>query len=134
MLGIVKSFGGVHALRGACLEGCVGETHALIGENGAGKSTLVKVLSGAVLPSGSRARRPRFGWWHPAMRGAGIGTVFQELSLIPDLSVASNLLYAIERAVRRPGRIDRRAAIARRRPGSRSRGRRHRRRAQRSAS
>src|SRR5580658_2471182 len=52
MLGIVKSYGGVRALRGASLESSFGEVHGLVGENGAGKSTLVKVLSGAVIPDG----------------------------------------------------------------------------------
>ena len=52
MLKIVKSYGGVRALRGASLEGSFGEVHGLVGENGAGKSTLVKVLSGAVAPDG----------------------------------------------------------------------------------
>ena len=110
MSGVKKSFGGVEALRGANLTCEGGETHALIGENGAGKSTLVKVLSGAVradsgdvllngapLQLGSPA----------AARAAGIVTVFQELSLIPDLTVAGNLFYGIEPKVRL-GRIDRR--------------------------
>ncbi len=109
--GLQKSFGGVQALKGANLTCKPSEVHALIGENGAGKSTLVKVLSGAlradageiVLNGGPvRPESPR------EAREAGIGTVFQELSLIPDLSVASNLFYAIEPKVR-AGRIDRRA-------------------------
>src|ERR1700676_3084883 len=109
--GLKKSFGGVQALRGANLTCTGGETHALIGENGAGKSTLVKVLSGAaradsgeVLLDGAplRVGSPL------DARSAGIATVFQELSLIPDLPVASNLLYGIEPRVR-AGRIDRRA-------------------------
>ncbi len=109
--GIDKSFGGVQALRGACLTCRRGEVHALIGENGAGKSTLVKVLAGAArrdsgdisldgellaIKSPGDARR------------AGIVTVFQELSLIPDHTVATNLFYGIEPQVR-AGRIGRRA-------------------------
>jgi ribose transport system ATP-binding protein len=109
--GLQKSFGGVQALRGANLTCKPSEVHALIGENGAGKSTLVKVLSGALradageIALDGRAVRPE----SPRdAREAGIGTVFQELSLIPDLSVASNLFYGIEPKVK-AGRIDRRA-------------------------
>jgi ribose transport system ATP-binding protein len=109
--GVKKSFGGVEALRGASLTCTAGETHALIGENGAGKSTLVKVLSGAVRADSGEltldGNRLRVG--SPlAARDAGIATVFQELSLIPDLSVASNLFYGMEPKVR-AGRVDRRA-------------------------
>jgi ribose transport system ATP-binding protein len=108
---VKKSFGGVEALRGANLTCAGGETHALIGENGAGKSTLVKVLSGAVRPDSGEVSlngEPlQLGSPFEA-RTAGIVTVFQELSLIPDLSVASNLYYGMEPRVR-AGRIDRRA-------------------------
>jgi ribose transport system ATP-binding protein len=109
--GLRKSFGGVEALRGANLTALGGETHALIGENGAGKSTLVKVLSGAVRPDSGEISLggQRLAAFSPlAAREAGIATAFQELSLIPDLTVASNLLYGIEPKVR-AGRIDRRA-------------------------
>jgi ribose transport system ATP-binding protein len=107
--GLQKSFGGVKALNGANLTCSGGETHALIGENGAGKSTLVKVLSGSVQPdegeiwlNGQRLRASS----PLEARHAGIATAFQELSVIPDLSVASNLFYGIEPKVR-AGRIDR---------------------------
>ena len=109
--GIKKSFGGVEALRGASLTCRRGEVHALIGENGAGKSTLVKVLCGVVDADAGemfldgvplRVRSPL------DARRVGIVTVFQELSLVADLSVASNLFYGIEPKVR-VGRIDRRA-------------------------
>src|SRR5579875_3049051 len=108
--GLEKSFGGVQALRGASLTCFSGETHALIGENGAGKSTLVKVLSGSVKADDGeivlngislQASSPL------EAREAGIATAFQELSVIPDLSVASNLFYGIEPKVR-AGRIDKR--------------------------
>jgi ribose transport system ATP-binding protein len=111
LTGIKKSFGGVEALRGASLTCRHGEIHALIGENGAGKSTLVKVICGAIYSDAGevvldgeplRARSPR-----DAQR-LGIGTVFQELSLIPDLTVAGNLFYGREPRVRM-GRIDYRA-------------------------
>ncbi len=108
--GLQKSFGGVHALRGASLTCFGGETHALIGENGAGKSTLVKVLSGSVKPDDGQIllNGERLQASSPLeAREAGIATAFQELSVIPDLSVASNLFYGIEPKVR-VGRIDRR--------------------------
>jgi ribose transport system ATP-binding protein len=108
---VKKSFGGVEALRGASLTCEQGEIHALIGENGAGKSTLIKVLAGAVradegdvsLDGETLALRSPLD-----ARRAGIATVFQELSLIPDLSVAANLFYSDEPRVR-AGRIDKRA-------------------------
>jgi ribose transport system ATP-binding protein len=109
--GITKSFGGVRALRGASLSCKRGEVHALIGENGAGKSTLVKVLSGVVAADAGEIFLDghQLHLHSPlAARSVGIVTVFQELSLIPDLTVASNLFYGIEPKVR-AGRVDRRA-------------------------
>jgi ribose transport system ATP-binding protein len=113
MLEIVKSYGGVRALRGASLQGSFGEVHGLVGENGAGKSTLVKVLSGAVVPDGGtvvlNGRQLRFSSPRHAAE-SGIGTVFQELSLIPDLSIAANLFYGREPQVRL-GRVGQRALV-----------------------
>ena len=100
---IFKAFGGVHAVDGANLECYPGEVHGLIGENGAGKSTLIKILSG-VFPADAgeiTLRGERLQPRAPAeAAGFGIGTVFQELSLIPHLSVAQNLFYGIEPRVR----------------------------------
>ncbi|MGJ3241580.1 MAG: sugar ABC transporter ATP-binding protein [Opitutales bacterium] len=93
--GIRKSFGATRALDGVDLTVAAGEIHALIGENGAGKSTLMKVLSGAHQPdAGSieldgaafQSTDPR------AARLAGIGMIYQELNLAPDLSVEENIL------------------------------------------
>jgi ABC-type sugar transport system ATPase subunit len=107
--GITKRFGGVHALRGADLSANEGEIMALCGENGAGKSTLMKVLGG-VYPFGSyggdvvvfgheqRLRSPS------DAHDAGIGLVHQELLLVPELSVAHNLLLG--REPRRFGVLD----------------------------
>jgi ABC-type sugar transport system ATPase subunit/ribose/xylose/arabinose/galactoside ABC-type transport system permease subunit len=98
-----KSYGGTQALRGASLRCRFGEVHGLVGENGAGKSTLVKILSGAVRPDGGSVTLAghELSLRSPAdARANGIGTVFQELSLIPDLSVAANLLHGIEPRVR----------------------------------
>ena len=95
MEGIVKSFPGVKALRGAHLEVAPGEVHALMGENGAGKSTLMKVLGGVhPLDEGAmtwqdRPFRPHSP--HQA-RQAGIEFIHQELMLAENLSVAENIL------------------------------------------
>jgi ribose transport system ATP-binding protein len=111
---IRKAYGGVQALRDATLVCQRGEIHALIGENGAGKSTLVKVLAGAVRPDAGEISldgRPLQLRTPDDARKAGIGVVFQELSLIPDLNVALNLYYGIEPRTF-GGRIDVRALRA----------------------
>jgi ribose transport system ATP-binding protein len=98
-----KSFGGVHALDGANLACWRGEVHGFVGENGAGKSTLVKILSGAHRADAGEItlEGERLDVHSPGdARAAGIGTVFQELSLIPHLSIAQNLFYGIEPRVR----------------------------------
>jgi len=99
LTGIKKAFGPVVALAGADLNIRYGEVHALLGENGAGKSTLLKVLTGVTRPDSGHIRLEgqelHFRHVADTMR-AGIGTVFQELSLIPDLSVAANLFFLHE--------------------------------------
>ena len=97
--GIEKRFGGVVALRGAGFACDAGEIHALLGENGAGKSTMVKVLCGVHQPDTGTVslRGEPVAFRHPSAAAAcGIVPVFQELSLIPDLSVAQNLLIGVE--------------------------------------
>jgi ABC-type sugar transport system ATPase subunit len=101
MIGVEKSFGGVKALQGAALDAGEGEILGLCGENGAGKSTLLKVLSG-VYPHGSYRGEVRVGGVVQRLRGtvdaqrAGIAMVHQELMLVPELSVAENLLLGRE--------------------------------------
>jgi len=109
MEGVSKRYGGVHALQNSSLAVEAGRIHAILGENGAGKSTLIKIMSGVVAPDEGRmvmeGREVRFS--SPAEANqAGIVCVFQELSLLPDLSVADNI--AISNPPRRFGLIDRR--------------------------
>jgi ribose transport system ATP-binding protein len=91
-----RAFGGVQALRGASFAARPGEIHALAGENGAGKSTLIKVLCGVI--SADRGQVEILGQAvrrvvePAARRKLGVATAFQELSLVPDLTVAENLL------------------------------------------
>lgn len=92
-------FGGVHALREVSLSVCNGEIHALLGENGAGKSTILKILRGVQAPdSGSITIAGEvFERLSPQLaRQKGIGMIFQEMSLVPTLSVAQNVFLANE--------------------------------------
>lgn len=93
--GVSKAYPGVRALTGVDLTVDAGEVHALLGENGAGKSTLMKAIAGSVVPdAGSMAvagRAVPFGS-PEAARAAGIGIVYQELSLVPQRSIAENVM------------------------------------------
>jgi len=108
--GVSKYFAGIRALEQvdfACRKGTV---HAILGENGAGKSTLIKIMSGVLDPTAGEmlleGRPVRF--QTPAeATAAGIVCIFQELSLIPDLTVADNI--SIATPPRRFGLINRRA-------------------------
>jgi ribose transport system ATP-binding protein len=94
-IGISRSFGGVRALHEASFSAGFGEIHALVGENGAGKSTLIKIMCGVLRPDAGtlRLRGEDVHLSGPAAAQArGIGTVFQELSLMPWMTVAENLL------------------------------------------
>jgi len=93
MQGIVKSFPGVKALRGVSLELQAGHVMAIVGENGAGKSSLVKTLSGAYEPDEGTIEIdgvPLARGTHAAI-DAGVAVIYQELSLINDMTVAENL-------------------------------------------
>lgn len=92
---VTKSYGATVALAGMSLDLRAGEIHAILGENGAGKSTLVKILSGVVSPDQGEVRLGGERFAPDSIleaRGKGISTGFQELSLLPNLSVAENLL------------------------------------------
>ena len=92
--GISKSFGAVRALQEVDFTLRAGEIHALLGENGAGKSTLIKVVTGVfprdagIVRLGGEEVAPRSA---KAALQAGIATVYQEVNLLPNLSVAQNL-------------------------------------------
>ncbi|TWD84771.1 monosaccharide ABC transporter ATP-binding protein (CUT2 family) [Kribbella amoyensis] len=101
MSGIVKEFPGVRALDGVDLDVRRGEVHCLLGQNGAGKSTLIRVLTGAHQPdSGTivvnghevRLASPT------AAINLGIAAIYQELDLVPDLTVAENVFLGHEPA------------------------------------
>ena len=96
MRNIVKEFPGVRALDGVSFTLAAGEFHSLVGENGAGKSTLMKVLSG-VYPNGTYEgdilvddEVRRFGGIRDA-EIAGVSIIFQELSLVKELTVGENI-------------------------------------------
>ena len=112
MAGITKSFSGVCALKDVDFEVYEGSVHALIGENGAGKSTLMNVLAGRFNDyTGSiqfRGRNVRI--THPRQAlGIGIGVIYQEASVLPNLTVAENIMLGHEPRGRLPGILDRRA-------------------------
>lgn len=97
--GATKSFGGVHALRGVDFALRPGEIHALVGENGAGKSTLIKVLTGAYRPDTGEItyQGESVTFAHPAdAQKLGITTIYQEVNLVPLLSVARNIYLGRE--------------------------------------
>jgi D-xylose transport system ATP-binding protein len=98
---VVKRFPGVVALKGVSFDLRPGEIHALCGENGAGKSTLIKVLSG-IYPHGSYEGDVEVDGKPAAMTAprdaekSGIAVIYQELALVPDMSVAENLFLGAE--------------------------------------
>lgn len=110
--GLVKSYPGVQALKGVTITVAAGEVRALLGKNGAGKSTLVRILSGAEAPDAGllRVAGRIVDVFTPGHANAlGIATVHQELSLVPELSVAENILLGRWHGRRRGWFIDQRA-------------------------
>ncbi len=110
-IGIGKTFGVVQALSGVDLEVRPHEVVGLVGENGAGKSTLMRILAGVQQPSAGQLWRDgaRIELRSPReAAAAGIGMVFQEQSLLPNLSVAENLFLGHEASFVRFGMLDRR--------------------------
>ncbi|MEU3271942.1 sugar ABC transporter ATP-binding protein [Saccharomonospora sp. NPDC006951] len=101
MRGIVKLFPGVRALDGVDLDVRAGEVHCLLGQNGAGKSTLIKTLAGAHQPDAGdivwQGESVSLGSPVAALK-RGIATMYQELDLIPTLSVAENIFLGHEQS------------------------------------
>ena len=102
MAGIRKAFGRVTVLDGVDLDIFPGEVHVLAGENGAGKSTLIKILSGVhsdyqgTITLGGRPIRPAS---PQEANGLGIVAIYQELSLVPSMTVADNIFLGRARTV-----------------------------------
>jgi len=99
MTGISKAFGGVRALDGVDFEVLPGEVHALLGGNGAGKSTILKILNGVHRPDQGTIEVggvPLTVHTPEASRAAGIAMNYQEMSLIPTLTVAQNIFLTRE--------------------------------------
>ena len=114
MTGISKSFPGVKALQDVSFEVIAGEVHAVVGENDAGKSTLMKILSGFYQPDEGEieVKGEQVGHWTPKeARERGIGMIYQELNLVPDLTVAENI--SLGAMPRRGPFVDYRAVTAR---------------------
>ncbi len=99
MQSVSKTFGGISALTDASLEVEPGEVHALIGQNGAGKSTLIKVLTGYHRKTAGEVMfkgRPFEAASPRAAQDAGISTIYQEINLVPQRSVAENICLGRE--------------------------------------
>jgi ribose transport system ATP-binding protein len=116
MHGIVKQFPGVRALDGVDLDVRPGEVHCLLGQNGAGKSTLIKVLAGAHQPDAGtitwRGEEVTLSGPQAAL-SRGIATIYQELDLVPGLSVADNIFLGREHSrfgIARPAAANKAAA------------------------
>jgi rhamnose transport system ATP-binding protein len=113
--GVSKRYGPIQALEDVALELRAGEVHCLAGENGAGKSTLIKILTGAVQRDEGRYEIEGRDMGNPSpvqARNAGVGVAYQELSLLPDLSVGENLMMGrlpAHRGITRPGELKRNA-------------------------
>ena len=95
--GIHKRFGGIYALSGVSFDLRAGEVHALVGENGAGKSTLIKTITGAYVPDAGTITIDDVeyeGFTPQQARQLGIGVVYQEFNLLPDMSAAENIFLS----------------------------------------
>ncbi len=97
---ISKSYAGVKALKSASFDLHAGEVHALIGENGAGKSTLIKIITGAVEADNGELflnESPVIANSPQHARTLGIAAIYQQPALFPELTVAENIAFGMER-------------------------------------
>jgi simple sugar transport system ATP-binding protein len=97
--GVSKAFPGIQALAGVDFTVQRGQIHTLLGQNGAGKSTLIKVITGVYRPDAGEIRLNGIPIAPPSPLAAqelGISTVYQEVNLVPSLSVAENVLLGRE--------------------------------------
>jgi ribose transport system ATP-binding protein len=105
MLNIDKDFGGIRALKNVTMQVKKGTVHALVGENGAGKSTLMKILSGACKKDSGEIRLEgktmNISNSHEG-RKAGIGIIYQEFALAPDMTVAENIFMGEDISGKQP--------------------------------
>ena len=96
---IFKSFGGVHALRDVSFTAYEGKVNVLMGENGAGKSTLMRILAGAIQGDSGEIfiDGQKVNIYDPSSsRTAGIAMIYQELNLVPQLTVEANMYLGNE--------------------------------------
>jgi ribose transport system ATP-binding protein len=95
LCGITKDFPGVRALDNVSVQFHAGEIHALLGENGAGKSTLIKIISGIYQPNAGKivydGKQLHFHNFRDGLQ-AGISIVNQEIQVIPESSIAENIM------------------------------------------
>src|SRR5262245_17495004 len=102
---VVKTFPGVTALRRVSFDVRAGEVHALVGENGAGKSTLMAVAAGSTLPDSGRVENGGTEMTQPSPARAqelGLAVVYQHLSVLEDLTVVENMVFAMPERLRPP--------------------------------
>ena len=108
--GLHKSFVEIRAVDGVDFAVVDGEVHAIVGENGAGKSTLIKMLAGALTPDSGEIRIDGAPVSLPNVAAAqdhGIAVIYQERAVVPELTVAQNIMLGHEPTYRLPGLIDR---------------------------
>ncbi len=105
-----KSFVEIRAVDGVDFDVFVGEVHAIVGENGAGKSTLIKMLAGVLVPDSGEVRidgAPVALHSVAAAQDHGIAVIYQERAVVPELTVAQNIMLGYEPTIGLPGVIDR---------------------------